>query len=286
MTLFHRTRLLAAAVTGIAIAGMTTAASADLLFWQGGTDTLNVPNYFNNDTDTADVAPTPQNFINIGVDGTINVTEAATIDLMRIGNNTIPATGYSGGDLTGDGTLSITDGGSLIIADNEGTALLFGGSLNIGEHTHGTVNVSDGSLTVNGPTLVGAANLGDENTPDVGSGTLNLSGTSSYVQSGGRLAIADGLDGTVNVSDDASLTWATTGGGNDLIIGEQVAGTFNQSGGTVEAGNVVFVGHGEGAGTPDGSSLNVSGGTFNAATDILAGTGDATNTSVNIDGGP
>lgn len=285
MNLLHRKRLLTAAVTGITVAGMTTAASADLLFWQGGTDVFDVPNYFNNDTDTPNVPPTPQNFVNIGVGGTINVTEATVIDLMRVGNGTIPATGYAGGDLTGDGTLNITDGGSLTVADDEGTAVLFGGSLNIGEHAHGIVNVNNGTLSVDGATLIGVANLGDDNTPDVGSGTLNLSGTSSYVQNGGRLALGDGLTGTVNVSDNASLTFATTGGGQDLIIGEQVTGTFNQTGGTVEAGNVVFVGHGEGAGIPNGSSLTVSGGTFTAGTDILAGTGDATNTSVNVDGG-
>ncbi len=217
---------------------------------------------------------------------------------------------------------SATASGTMIVGNNA-TFNRTGGWLSIGQNGTGVLTVKD-SGTVNNT-------VGDFNVADVGtsSGTLNLQDSGTITAATTYIGKASTTTGTFNISNgtftggplymgqslNSTGTINQTGGSitagnnNEIRIGQDGTGIWNQSAGTVSISGWCVIGRfATGSGT-----LNVSGGTFNqvqgdrtlivgeqgtgvlniSATgavnaqgvEVVVSNGDTGNGTVNLDGG-
>ena len=157
----------------------------------------------------------------------------------------------SSGSLTTNRAINIGEGGSYAVLSQTGGTTTVGGFLVLGGNvSRGVVNISGGTFNHNGP-LTNGGNLAG------GIGLMNLSGNASYQYNNGLgfgFWIGEGGDGTLNLTDSATLTLAPAGGG--VVLGQLAGGggIVNLLGGTLTT-NLI----GKGAGT---GRLNFNGGTL------------------------
>jgi hypothetical protein len=182
-------------------------------------------------------------------------------------SNQLIVIGYAANQPNRNGTVHLTNGGSLI-----STA----GNINMGDSPSAGQNGIQGHLFVNG--TVSAMGAG----ADLNIGIRNA--TSSVTQTGGAINIADiievGFGGTgahTNLNSSFNIAGGTTTHGGNFFVGRgaSAGATVNISGGTINTGNRYLMG----AGTATGIVTNHSGGTLNTTLDVRvgdAGSGDAT----------
>ncbi len=211
---------------------------------------------------------------NLGVNVT-NVYGLLQSSLTLTGGVTAPQlTKYGGGELILDGINNFA--GSVFVRKGE---LTITGTVTANSYTSiGYIQTETGILNVQGSgsfTANGDLNIGDTGQgANAATGTLNLSDQASVtVTTNGGFYVGSGYFsntpayGTVNHSG-GTLTVNRTSDGSFIIGGrnsEDAVGVYNFSGGTVNANTNVFVG-GRGEGT-----VNQTGGTFNANASISIG---------------
>jgi autotransporter-associated beta strand protein len=165
----------------------------------------------------------------------------------------------SGGTLTNAGRFYIGENATGTVNQTGGT-MTNGGEVRIGQGAGGnaTLNLSAGTFSANGWCLIGR---------EGSNGTLNLSGTGTFIKNSGD-PFAIGNDpgvgsGTLNQTGGT----LTTANGSTMRIGghPDSTGTWNMSGGTATIGGQIRIGS-DGNGT-----LTMDGGTINAPATISVG---------------
>jgi hypothetical protein len=203
-------------------------------------------------------------------------TSTLTIDgaTTSVTSNRLIIIGYAPGQPTRNGTVNVTNGGSLIAAD---------GNINIGDSS--STSGMQGRLNVNGTVSVAGPGA-DLN--------IGLRGATSFLnQTGGTVTVNDDIEvgttsGTVaNTNSSYSISNAgTTSNGGDFFLGRgatvgaalNVSNTATLTIGTAAAGGSLLMG----AGTATGVVVNHSGGTITTslglrvADDFTAAASDAT----------
>jgi hypothetical protein len=208
------------------------------------------------------------NFVQTG--GTFNV---------GIGTNGTPGL-FLGHDAPGVGTFNLTGGtinniagGTYVGYWGQGTFNQSGGVNNAGFLNVGTwANTNGGSVynLSNGATL----NITGANVAYSGLGTFTMTGGTCNVSNGAGLATLyvggfNGTTGTANVSGGVLSTY-----NGDIVVGYQATGVFNQSGGTVNISNWLYVGDKDSASGV--GTYNLSNGTLSAAAELVGGIGTGT----------
>ncbi len=173
-------------------------------------------------------------------DGTMTISNGGSMtvdaDIIRVGRNE-----------GGVGTLTITDSGSTLTATNVADATIY-----VGYGGTGTVNIQKTATMT-----VGGTNIGGQ---DTGDGTLNIDGSGTTADLS-TTVVGDEGAGTMNVTNTAAVTT------DALTIGNAATGngTLNiNTNAVVRAGDDTSVGEEEGSQgevTVDGtgSALNISG---------------------------
>ncbi len=166
------------------------------------------------------------------------------------------AIGAVAGPVSGDGTMTISNGGLF----NSGTANVVGVGVSLGGPVgNGLVNIQDGtfrlgaaSSAVGGQGLgvgidtgaTGVVNVGD-GAGVAGSAVLDLSTNNAILTIGGKLQMATGGNGTVTVNGDGSLT----AGAGTISIARDASSTGLlevKSGGTLTIGSGAIIAGGSG----------------------------------------
>jgi autotransporter-associated beta strand protein/T5SS/PEP-CTERM-associated repeat protein len=222
-------------------------------------------------------------FQGTGSNGTVNVNTTGTLAIpgeLQLGTNqsvgvlNLDAGSVTTGDWTevgngagSSGTLRISGGsltknggGQMIVGANGATGLMTqtGGSVNVNNDiwiannggSVGTVNISAGSITNGGWTIIGRSS---------GNGTVNMTGGSWTKNGGGPFVVAEG-NGSVGVLTQSAGD--ISAGGGEFWVGQAggASGTYNLSGGTLATNSWVAVGREGGTGV-----VNMSGGTWTKA---------------------
>ncbi len=223
--------------------------------------------------------------VTVTTGGLLNVSTSQTIaSLTGTGGTTSVASGaimtLGGGSYTG----AVNGAGSVTIAAGSGQTVTFGGS-----------NVYTGGTTVNSGTLqvLAASSLSASSNLTVGAsgmavlanagqalGTLNNSGTTSFVAVSGAISLASLTGGgTTNFSSDANIPSIT--GGTVSVSGNLTASTG------ISGGNVTVVGGTASISAFSGSSTALSLGGSTAAIGTLNGSGAITlsGTNLSVSGG-
>jgi hypothetical protein len=147
-------------------------------------------------------------FSSIVGNGTITVADAGTVaagsTLKVTGVVTIPTLSISGGGIV------TSQGGTLtgLVTVNSGGLMIGYGTINGADTINGTVVSSGGTLNITGD-VTGSGTL------TVGSGAINLSGSSvtiasASVNAGGSLTVS-GADSIANLTDNGTITVASGG---------------------------------------------------------------------------
>jgi autotransporter-associated beta strand protein len=193
-----------------------------------------------------------------GSTGTLNIDSGAvtTGDWTEVGNGA----GCNGTLRIADGSITKTGGNHFIVASNGATGQMVqtGGALNINNDvwigqaggSTGTVDISAGSITNGGWSIIGRAG---------GNGTFNMTGGSWTKNGGGVFVVAEG-NGSVGVLNQSAGD--ISAGSGEFWVGQAAGstGTYNLSGGTLVTNNWVAVGRDGGTGT-----VNMTGGTWTKA---------------------
>lgn len=161
----------------------------------------------------------------------------AQTNAVQTGNWSTPAT-WSGGEPTDLVPAGIAGGFTVTIDQvNEVTNLLGVGSV---AGQTGNLSITGGNLTITDTDTITAPN-----TPSLAVGAV-AGATGVLTMSGGQVFVGDAAGSGI--------------GNGELLVGNGGNGTMNQSGGTFQAADEIFIGlGGTGVGT-----VNVSGGTFEA----------------------
>jgi autotransporter-associated beta strand protein len=179
----------------------------------------------------------------------------------------------------GNGKLSVGAGNSIVLEGaTTGTLVFAGGSITGGANLAGRLELAPGGTLVIGQ---GLDVFGNDATLALGSGTLDLNGSSSQgtiAFTGGSLTGAASFAGLLNVSGGATLTTDETVGGNvTLASGTTLAGngTFT---GTVTAGAGSVLAPGSSPGLTTYGTLDLTGGStlrleFFSTEEIIDGVG-------------
>ncbi len=250
----------------------------------------------------------------VSIGGALGSTGTITVDGE---NSTLEVGNYIFVGDAGDGTLNITNGGSVttdsvttddyisiggrtgsngtVTVDGAGSTLDVGGYLNVGREGTGTLEIAGGgSVTAGLDVYIGSlAGSDGEVTVDGPGSTLGV-GTSLYVGRSstgtGTLEITNGGSVTtvtdVVIGDDANAIGKVTVGGEDstlssgdnLYVGQYGTGTLNiENGGTAEASRIYI-------GSLAGSigTVTVDGSTLDVGTSLYVG--DSGNGTLNIEG--
>ena len=228
--------------------------------------------------------------VNVLDNGTLNFSQALTVDALGELSVFGGTVSYTGGVLINNGLMdvgrgSFTFNSSGYQIQSNGTIELTGGaftveaanSMRIGNAANSTMNISgDAELTVNSPAHIGvSANTG---TINQSGGTATFNGALNLGWGNGAVGEYNLTGGVLNTNGDASLwtgnpagisTFTVNGGtanfnksGNSFTVGlggtNELANVFTLSSGTVNAAETFAVQY---AGV-----LNVAGGEFNAQT--------------------
>lgn len=186
----------------------------------------------------------------------LDAGSVTTGDWTEIGNGT----GSSGTLRISGGSLTKNGGNHMIVGANGATGLMnqTGGSVNVNNDiwvannggSVGTVNLSAGTITNGGWSIIGRAS---------GNGTFNMTGGTWTKNGGGVFVVAEG-NGSVGLLTQSAGDIAT--GTGEFWVGQAAgaSGTYNLSGGTITNNNWVAVGRDGGTGV-----VNMSGGTWTKA---------------------
>ena len=190
--------------------------------------------------------------------GTLSITDYQNVTIH--GNSGNFAMSVSGP--TANPAKMTISGNASVTVSNAGWTVLGGTS-----GTSGLLEVSGGSLTTQGPMVVGQDGYGEML---VSGGTLNLANPH----------IANGIGGGRMVISDGSVS-----SNNTLNLGLRSAGTLDVTGGSLKLGGVVLLGYGAAANSS--GVLNVKGGTVEAAGFRFgsSATAQAASGTVNLRGG-
>jgi len=164
-------------------------------------------------------------------------TDAATV--VNISGGTFNAHASGGVRIADEGTATLG-------VDGTGTFDVASGTCSIGHYAsaHGTVNLSNGTFSVDGNLYVGRS----------GTAVFNQTGGELILDGYGAMGVYGGSSGTMNLDGGSVVVTNTT----EYYIGRSGNGTFTQTGGSFEAFSRVTLGrYSDGVGT-----LNISGGTF------------------------
>ncbi len=291
-----------AALSGFGTAGRVVAGAGGTIagavggagqFTSANIDTLRSTATFTNNTSSLGVDTTGGNFTyNTNLTGAIGFTKLGTNQLSFDGTNT-----YTGKTEVAAGTMLVTTGSitgstlttqSVIVNQSgAGTANLnlAGGTINggtgevwIGQNAGSTavLNISAGAFTGNNWMTTGRN--GSNGTINVTGGTLTHTTTGN---SSGRFSIASGggTAGTGSLNQTAGIVTDSS----SLIISEVGTGSYNISGGTLNANGGISMSRGAGT-----SVLNILGSTGNTGSLAANGGGGEIVTTTNIvlaDGG-
>ncbi len=183
----------------------------------------------------------------------LDAGSVTTGDWTEIGNGT----GSSGTLRISGGSLTKNGGNHLIVGANGATGLMAqtGGSVNVNNDiwvanaagSTGTLNLSSGTITNGGWSIIGRAG---------GNGTVNMTGGTWTKNGGGVFVVAEG-GGSVGVLTQSAGD--ISAGGGEFWVGQAggATGTYNLSGGSLTTSNWVAVGRDGGKGT-----VNMTGGTW------------------------
>jgi fibronectin-binding autotransporter adhesin len=211
-------------------AGFNTTPTFTLGYNSGGAGTYNL-------SGTGSLSPSGSEYVGVYGNGTFlqsGGTNAIAGSFLFLGTYANTTGYYNLGYSSGSGTLTVATGGTEIIGNSgNGTFIQSAGvnstpSLTIGNNSggQGSYNLSGGSLTVSSNEYVG------------------FSGTGTFTQSGGTHTIGStaspqslivgygGPAGTYLLSNSGVLTL-----NGYEIVGDESAGTFNQTGGTQTIGS-------------------------------------------------
>ncbi len=273
-------------------------------FTSANIDTLRTTATFTNNTSNLGVDTTNGNFAyNTNLTGAIGFTKLGANQLSFDGTNT-----YTGKTEVVSGTLLVTTGSiaastltsqSIIVNQNgqgTGTLTQAGGTISggsgevwIGQNagSTGVLNISAGTFTANNWMTTGRA--GSTGTINVTGGTLTHTVASN---ANGRFSIASGggTAGTGSVNQTAGAITDT----NSFIISELGTGSFNTSGGTLDANGGISMSRGAGTSVLNLLGSGTTTGTLAAVgdfaevvttTNIVMGNGGAGASTVNLGGG-
>ena len=194
------------------------------------------------------------------------------VGIYNLTNGTINASNWVNvGRYGGTGTFNMA-GGTINKSGNAFTVGANAGNAAVG--AVGIMNQSGGTINSSSEVWIGQAN----NTPGLGTGTYNISGTAVLNVTNWLAVAREGGIGTLNISGGSIYK---TGNGNVTIThGTGAAGTVNQSGGTFTvASGQVFIGEDSGAAT-----WNMTGGTANFGVVHIDQNASASGT-LNLNGG-
>jgi hypothetical protein len=232
----------AGATTTLSITGGVSNSGTFSTGFSGGTNTVTVSGTFTNNTGGVLTLDAGANASGVGTDlvsiGRLN--NSGTVNLVEPGA-TLDITGA--GTLTNSGNFNLTQG--ALKFNSSSATLSGGGTLTLGNSNGtgtGVIEVGSGdtgTLTNSNNTITGYGNLGNGTLTLVNHGTISANGNVSS----GTLTVQPGSGGMTNTGTIAATNQAT------LVL----KGTFNNSGGTIEA-------------------LGESGGTVNATAQLAAGT--------------
>ncbi len=274
----------------------------------------------NNGTATVDTAG------QLTIGGNLQVgTRANSTGVFNLNSGEVTTNGWTEfGNFSGNGTLNMS-GGSLtkngaddnhfIIATNAGTGVanISGGTITIttggfwignSANAHGTLHLSDASITKNGAGNLMIGSNGGTGVANVDSGSIhisneiwvgqaaNSSGTLNF--SGGTISnnnwVAIGREGGTGTVEMTGGTWNKTGGGNFIVgaSGSGTSGTMNMSGGTVNVGpqpaadrGIAWVGELNGV----TGTLNLSGTALFETDAMVLGVAAGATGNINLNGG-
>ncbi|MDR1789132.1 MAG: carbohydrate-binding domain-containing protein [Opitutaceae bacterium] len=210
-----------------------------------------------------------------GTDGTANftltdgtVTLAKNFYVARAPNASANLT-VSGGvfdqETSGSGTSYVASGtGSTATVTVNGTGTLRAKALYIGFRGNGTVNVTDGLLSLSAgsgaPTTVGDIS-GSNGTLRVSGGCFTQTSASAVLAIGNQT----GSTGRVEISGSGQANVA------NIIVGLGGSGTLEVSGGALNARDITFASDSGSTGT-----VTLNGGSLSATGNLIAGSGTAT----------
>jgi hypothetical protein len=257
-----------------AAAAVASTASANDLYWLGGTADLESANYVDSLTSTPNVAPNSTDTALIGEDGVANhSTGDLSLGRLFVGHN---QTGGGADGLPGAGTVNVTGGSVSATLGASGSA---SAGIIVGYDNNGTLNVDGPSTSVSSNRLI-VVGYGDNASA---SGTLNITNGASVNVSAGNLNIGDattggaGVPGHVFVNGNLSVN-------STVQVGIRAGSSYAQTGGAVTAAGTVV-----GLNNADGSSFSLSGGTYTGTTFNVstgsAASGGSDNNSVSFSGG-
>lgn len=242
----------ASAACALYLAVVATTASANDLYWKGGTADLSSNNYLDQTAATDPATPTASDTLYIGADGTATRAADLTISRLVIGHNGTDLAGNPGA-YPGSGTVTVS-AGTVSASYTLGTGAAADAGVFVGTTANGTLNIDAATVNVqetmnvgygNDGTLSGTVNITNGGTLNILNGSLNLGqlGTSA----------AQGTSGIVSI-DGGNL--AVSGAGGDLTIGVNSSATFTQTGGVTTVTDRTSVGRFNG----DNSSFTLNGG--------------------------
>jgi len=213
-----------ASSTTLSIAGGVSNSGTFTTGFDGGTNTVTVSGTFTNNTGGVLTLDAGANAGGTGTDlvsvatlnnsGTVNLVEpGATLDITGTGTLTNSGTiNLTRGTLKFSGSsATLTGGGTLILGNSAGTET---GVIEVGSNDTGT-------LTNTNDTITGHGNLGNGTLTLVNKGTINANGQVSS----GALIVEPGSGGMTNTGTLEATNQGT------LVL----EGTFNNTGGTIEA---------------------------------------------------
>jgi len=210
--------------------------------------------------------------------GTLLVTSS-----LAANNTTVVPGSFRVGDFTGTGTFTQA-GGTVTVGSSTSDAALTIGN----QGGNGTYNLNGGTLRISGGNSVIARSTGANGTS---TGVLNISGAGTLLEITDGSALINGnntfgrTDGNATITQSAGTVRVTSGG---LYIAGYSAGTYNFTGGTIEAGGTNGLKARYNTSTAD-STFNFGGGTIkvigsNLTTDILATLTAGVTSTVNTNG--
>ncbi len=268
----RRTRLLSTSALALCLAGgFSSAARADSVYWNGGTNDWFLDSNWVWDGHTPNAGDTARIdssgvvidgagayvgtlFLGLGSAADLTIQDDLTSDSVSLGWNSgsigsATITG-AGNAWTNSGAIYVGYGGGGVISILDGAAVTTG-EMNIasGTTSTGTVNLQDNSsLTTSGYLYVGFG--GDASSG--GHGYLNILSGSDVTSANSIIANGTNTIGDALVSGTGS-TWTTTG---SLLVGGGGVGTLDvANGGFVQSGTATIAN----LASASGSSVNVDG---------------------------
>jgi fibronectin-binding autotransporter adhesin len=209
-------------VTTLAVTGNVSNSGTFTEGFLGASNTVNVSGTFTNATGAVLNVEGSGDVMNIAT-----LTNSGTVNVIPSTANTVSTLVITGsGTLTNSGSINVTSG--TLKFNSSSASLTGGGTVTLGVSAGSTipgliqVGASDtGTLTNVNNTITGFGNLGNGTLTLVNQGTINANGQANT----GRLTVQPGSGGMTNTGTMEATNQGT------LVL----TGTFNNTGGTIEA---------------------------------------------------